>query len=204
MSTERVAIFIDGSNFYHGLKSNIGQTNIDFEKLGKLLCGDRALVRIYYYNVPVNPKENLQRYQDQQRFLTSLTFVPYLTVKLGHLEKRRRHIKCQAKCKEEFDYEFMTEKGIDVSVAIDMLAGAYKNLYDTAILVAGDGDYTMAIEAVKDVANKHIEVAYPTTKCYHIRSACDRFILLTKDLLKDCFLSTPNQVCRKTNSVMKP
>jgi hypothetical protein len=29
----RIVIFIDGSNFYHGLKSNIGKTTVDFENL---------------------------------------------------------------------------------------------------------------------------------------------------------------------------
>lgn len=188
MNQERVAVFIDGSNFYHGLKHSIGRTRIDFDKLGQLLCANRTLIRIYYYNVPARFKENPQRYKDQQRFFNSLNNVPYLTRKLGRLEQRRRHVKCQAKCKQEFDYEFRTEKGVDVYLAVDMLAGAYKNLYDTAILVAGDGDYAMAIETVKDVANKHVEVAYPTTKCYHLRQAADKFTLLTKGLLKGCFI----------------
>lgn len=189
MEQERVAIFIDGSNFYHGMKQNIGRTNIDFAKLGKLLCGERTLVRIYYYNVPVVMADDPQRYRNQQRFLDSLTYVSYLTTRLGHLEKRIRRIKCQAKCRQDFEYTVHIEKGVDVYLAIDMLTGAYKNLYDTAILVAGDGDYAMAIEAVKDVANKHVEVVYPTTKCYHLRKASDKFILLTKDLLKDCFIT---------------
>jgi hypothetical protein len=51
---ERVAIFIDDSNFYHGLKTHIGNTKVDFSKFSQLLCGNRELVRAYYYNAPVN------------------------------------------------------------------------------------------------------------------------------------------------------
>ena len=47
---ERVVIFIDGSNFYHGLKSNHHKTAINFEKLANKLAGGRKLVRTYYYN----------------------------------------------------------------------------------------------------------------------------------------------------------
>jgi hypothetical protein len=43
---ERVCIFIDGSNFYHGLKANYGNTRIDFKKLGNVLRQERRLVRI--------------------------------------------------------------------------------------------------------------------------------------------------------------
>lgn len=49
-------IFIDGSNFYHGLKNVVGKTNIDFQRLAEKLCGERELVRIYYYNAPSKEK----------------------------------------------------------------------------------------------------------------------------------------------------
>ena len=35
---ERVMIFIDGSNFYHGLKEVIGTARIDFTKFGDILA----------------------------------------------------------------------------------------------------------------------------------------------------------------------
>jgi len=40
-------------------------------------------------------------------------------------------------------------KGIDISLATDMLTHANKKNYDIAILVAGDGDYVPLVEAVK-------------------------------------------------------
>lgn len=54
---ERVVIFIDGSNFYHGLKAQFGKANIDFKKLNEKLIGNRKLIRCYYYNVPVNAQK---------------------------------------------------------------------------------------------------------------------------------------------------
>jgi len=38
MKEERIAIFIDGSNFYHGLKALFGSAKIDFVKLAEKLC----------------------------------------------------------------------------------------------------------------------------------------------------------------------
>ena len=40
-----------------------------------------------------------------------------------------------------------------------MQASAFKNEYDTAILIAGDGDYQSSVQAVKDTG-KRVELAY--------------------------------------------
>lgn len=48
---DRVAIFIDGSNFYHALKERYHIASVDFDALAKKLSGpDRRLLRTYYYN----------------------------------------------------------------------------------------------------------------------------------------------------------
>lgn len=70
---ERVMIFIDGSNFYHGLKGNNCSTKIDFYKLSKLLTGNRRkLITTYYYNAAYNQKDDPQKYADQLKFFARL------------------------------------------------------------------------------------------------------------------------------------
>ena len=85
---ERVSIFVDGSNLYHGLKNADSPTRFDFHKFGKSLCGnDRKLVRLYYYSAP-RDQANIQKYKEQQRFFDALHHTPYLELKLGRLVKR--------------------------------------------------------------------------------------------------------------------
>lgn len=174
MDKKRVMIFIDGSNFYHGLKNVVERVKIDFEKLAQKLCGERELIRTYYYNAPVNREESEERYKAQQKFFSALDDVPYLTTKLGRLEKRGNT---------------WVEKGVDVSLAVDMLSMAARDLYDVAILISGDGDFASVINAVKDLG-KHVEVAY-VSKTYHLKTSCDKFILLSHQYLNDCFLDSP-------------
>ncbi|PIW68765.1 MAG: NYN domain-containing protein [Candidatus Omnitrophica bacterium CG12_big_fil_rev_8_21_14_0_65_42_8] len=196
---ERVAIFIDGSNFYHGLKTCIGNTKVDFSKFSQLLCGSRELVRAYYYNAPVNQQAFPDIYKDQQKFFGSLKTVPYFVLKLGRLEKRTVKVDKEnliktfgddvAKLILEKWGEVITtyvEKGVDIDLAADMLRLAYNNAYDTAIIVTGDGDFVSAVNGVKDMG-KHVENAnFSDGKGYHIRTACDKFISLDKDFLKPC------------------
>ncbi len=47
-------IFIDGSNFYHGLKNNLGKFDIDFQKFSLAVTGNRRFVWTHYYNAPLD------------------------------------------------------------------------------------------------------------------------------------------------------
>jgi len=46
------------------------------------------------------------------------------------------------------------EKGVDVKMAVDMLVGAYENIYDTVILISSDTDLVPAIRKVKQKGKK--------------------------------------------------
>jgi len=172
MKEERIAIFIDGSNFYHGLKALFGSAKIDFVKLAEKLCAGRKLIRTYYYNVPVNRADGEERYRRQQGFFAKLHGTPYMEVKLGRLVRRG---------------STMIEKGVDVKLAVDMLNMAFTNIYDTAIVVSGDGDFDSAIYGAKNMG-KHVENAYFSSgHSDQLKKACDKFILLD-ELVKDCFV----------------
>lgn len=174
---ERVTIFIDGSNFYHGLKANNYSTKIDFYKLSKFLTGkQRKLIRTYYYNAAYNQSDDPPEYANQLRYLTKLRKTPYLAVKLGRLEKRTTREKTT----------YYTEKGVDIAIAVDMLKFAYSDSYDTAILITGDGDFVSALEEVQNLG-KHVENAYfEKGLSIYLRETCDKFILLTTASIRKC------------------
>ena len=50
-------------------------------------------------------------------------------------------------------------KGVDISLATDMLGNAYNDNYDVAVLLAGDGDYVPLVEEVKRLG-KVVYVAF--------------------------------------------
>jgi uncharacterized LabA/DUF88 family protein len=169
---DRVCIFIDGSNFYYGLKHNIGKTNVNFHAFSLKLYNGRKLIRTYYYNAPVDRELDEDKYKSQQKFFDSLKKTPFLELKLGRLVTRDG---------------VKVEKGVDVYLAVDMLKYAQANTYDTAILVSGDGDFASAVNAVMDLG-KHVENAqFRSGQSQHLRDVCDVGIQLDADFLKDCF-----------------
>jgi len=141
---DRVAIFIDGSNLYHGLRGNFGRYNINFADFAKKLCFTRRLFRIYYYNVLQDSTQRPDAYREQQEFLDTLRQTPYLEVRLGSTKLTQG---------------VPVEKGIDIMLATDLLYFAWNNSYDVAVLVSGDSDFAYALQAVKNMG-KHVEVAY--------------------------------------------
>ena len=195
---DRIMIFIDGSNFYHGLKAELDIKEdskvpaIDFQKFASLLCGNRKLEKIYYYNVPLSQNDkDKESYKAQQRFFDSLKFVPDLIFTKGRLEKRNIRIEHKgiAKFFGKETISFYVEKGVDVNIAVDILKLAFANKYDIAILVSGDGDFASVVEAVKELGKK-VECAYVSKrKCYHLKQVATRFISLDQNKLTSCLTS---------------
>ena len=140
----RVAIFIDGSNLYHALRSNFGRYDLNFAEFANKLCGNRFLFRTYYYNILQSPSGRTDGIREQQDFLSALRETPYLEVRLGGTK---------------LSQGVAVEKGVDVMLATDLLHFAWNGLYDVAVLVSGDSDYAYALQAVKNMG-KHVEVAY--------------------------------------------
>lgn len=140
----RVAVFIDGSNLYNGMRDNLANTRVNLQALIKQLVGNRTFFRAYYYNAPLTDDYETDLRDGQQRFFESLRRIPYVTVRLGRLHRRTDGS--------------LVEKGIDVAIAVECLTLAFEDTYDTAIIVSGDSDYVELVEAVKR-RGKHVESA---------------------------------------------
>jgi len=169
---ERVAIFVDGSNFYHGRANTLPEgVRVDLERFASKLVGGRQLIRVYFYTAVVRREDGEERYQNQQRFLERLRHLRFFQVRLGRLMPRQNTV---------------VEKGVDVNIAVDMLKYAFSNAYDTAILVSGDGDFATAVEAVKDLG-KHVEDAYfESGRSQELQTARDAFVRLDVEYMQEC------------------
>lgn len=173
-TTNRVAIFIDGSNLYHSLDENCGRTDLDFELFTFKLAADRPIYRTYYYNILQDQERKPQGYQDQQKFLASLYSVPRFEVRLGTQKVRG---------------DVVVEKGVDIMLATDLLQYAWRDLYDVGILVSGDADFTYAVQTVKNMG-KHVEIAaFPVNLAWELANTADDRVYLDKDYFKDLWVS---------------
>ena len=183
---DRVMVFIDGSNLYHGLKEALGHARVDFQRFCTLLCGSSGrLVHVHYYNVALRQEDDPARYARQQKFFAELRKIPYFTIHLGRLVDRERQESCP-ECSANYAVKYQTEKGVDVQIASHMLTFAFDNQYDTAILVSHDGDFAPVVAEVLRL-NKQVENAgFPGRLPSFLSRACSRVIPLDDAFLQPC------------------
>ncbi len=178
MSPERVMIFIDGQNFYFGLRQALPDKDVRFDCFAQLLVAGRELAHVRYYNVHLTQQTDPDRYQRHERFLNAISSLPYFHVFHGRMVDRPWGTQ---------------EKGVDVQLAVDMVKQAFLDNYDTAILVSGDGDFDHAVQAVVD-RGKHVENAYfKMGRSPALINCCSRFVELTEEFMKDCLVQRPQR-----------
>jgi len=170
---DRVAIFIDGSNFFYCLTSEFHRLDLDYhkfaEELTRLAGEETRLIRVYYYDAPIRQEDNPERYARQQRFFEYLRELPQFRLELGRLEGPPNNLR---------------EKGVDIRIATDMLQ--YANTYDMAILVTGDGDFAYVVSAVQNLGKQVVNAIGRASQSRELRQTCDFSIMIDQDLLQRC------------------
>lgn len=170
---ERISIFIDGSNFYHGLKEyKLGK--ISFKEVIQELAKGRQIGNIYYYTATLDREYDEGRYRKHEEFLYTLQQIPHMKV-----------IRCKLRRIFEKDGKIRYEvKGADVHLANDMLVGAYENLYDVAILISGDEDFVPVVKTLLKL-HKRVENGYfRKSSSRYLRKICSRSINMRSLVLR--------------------
>lgn len=179
---ERVCVFIDGDNFYFGLKRNNYPTRVDYYELSKALAGpDRQLVRTYYFNSAYDPVTAPEQAKSQYSFYESLRHTPNLDLRLGKL------IQLQ-------DGNFRP-KGEKPLFAAELVYHSARGIFDTAIVVTEDHDFSDAINKAKELG-KHVEIClFQDTQPKDLIQASDRILPISDVLTKfssKIFPTAPN------------
>ena len=143
----RIIVFIDGQNLYHlakdawgsGASSQYSWPSYDVEKLAHALVNatsGRTLSEIRFYTGVPNPRMGIKQafwhdfWSSKTRLLLNQgTYVYRGRVNVGG-----------------------QEKGVDVSLAIDLIQATYESRYEAAIIVSQDSDFGPAVRLAKQIA----------------------------------------------------
>lgn len=169
---QQVAVFIDGSNLHYKLR-DLGIRNLIYFGYGEFsqwLAVERNLVAKTYYIGVVRAKEDDKKGQELRK--NQLRLFNHLSSEKQGFHIERGYIM--------YNDGVFHEKGVDVKIAVDLLVGAYENLYDTAILVSSDTDLIPAIEKVRSLGKKVEYIGFSHKPSFGLIKNADETKLLTK------------------------
>jgi len=179
---KRVAVFIDGNNFYFGLRKLYGKSkslkNFDFKGFAQFLAGKEKVVSIYYYNALLDKENNLQKYESQKEFFEKLKQIPNFNLVLCKLLKRN------ITGTNKFYYIIKED---DINMAVDMVENACDDNFDMAVLVSGDGDFVPAVRSVKKKNKLVKNVYFKNSSSRNLKNFCDESFELSKENLNRFF-----------------
>lgn len=174
---QKVIFYIDGFNFYFGLKSKKWKKYywLDMVKFCEsFLKPHQELVQVNYFSAI---QKNNSKADRQDKFFVANKLNPKFKLHLGkYLQK---NFTCKS-CKSSFPlYE---EKETDVRIAVEMIKDAVKNNCDISILISADSDLIPPIEFMRELKSSHKIWTYfpPKRFSYDLKNLTDRFVLLDR------------------------
>ncbi len=190
MVADEVEVFIDGYNFYYGLKeAGLGNRRwLDYVALAKRLNTTRKVLRVNYYTARVTRDPDAA--ERQSTYIDALT----ANARRNH-EDTALHIvegrlqwepKTCRVCSGSF--ELPVEKHTDVNLATDMLVGAFEQRYHVAMLISGDADQVAAVRAT-EALGRTVRVVFPPERdSSHLKRAASTAYPLDLRFLDQCQL----------------
>lgn len=189
---QRVIAYIDGFNLYFGLRQTGWRKYYWLDLpvlLTNLLKSDQSLVATHYFTARIKANgRNAADAKRQSDYIEALATRPSLTTHFGqYLQKTRQCKSCGATWP---DYE---EKMTDVNIAVQLLADAFDDAFDTAIIVSGDSDLTTPIQRVRErFPGKRIVVAFPPNRhSEQLKKTAHAYLTVGEDKLKRSQLPDP-------------
>jgi uncharacterized LabA/DUF88 family protein len=168
---EKSVVLIDAENVLNAWQSYCEEKNmparIDYKKLVDKLSEGTNLLRAYFYDGSSSPIS-----LKKKNFYEALQCHG---IQLRTKMLRKRSYLCDH-CHQR--NERLVQKGVDVSLATDILRHAWQQTCQVCIIVSGDEDYKDAIEVAKDKGVKIWIASFQRSLAKDLRNNADKVILL--------------------------
>jgi len=189
----RARIYIDGFNFYYAAyrEGAFGAFKwLDIVAFGEALFPKYGIDLVRYFTAKVkSPPSDPDQSSRQDAYLRALAAHPRVSIHFGtfarhqvtmqRVNPRRRGPRGVLVWKVE-------EKGSDVNLASWLVADAFRDLFDVAVVVSDDSDLLEPVRIVKDELGKTVVVArVPRYRAAPAGSATKRRKALRASVFKD-------------------
>lgn len=143
------------------------QSKIDYKKLVEILSKETNLLRAYFYDgvaeeIPLKKKNFLEALEKRGiQLRTKILKIRHNTCKqCGNVSAKN------------------IQKGVDVSLATDILRHAFQKTCEICIVVSGDEDYCDAISVAKDIGIKVWVASFKNALSSKVERTADKVIFI--------------------------
>ncbi|MBU2576192.1 MAG: NYN domain-containing protein [Nanoarchaeota archaeon] len=179
MVKKRAIVFVDGNNWYHGVKGLINKPkSVDIGNLSSMIADkfDLEISGIRYYNSTPDIESGEDNYYKHMVFLAGLKKRGF-EVNTNKLKKIRVNGKV-----------VRVEKGIDVMITVDMISKALiDDECDCCILISGDCDFVPVMRLIKKAGKEVLTASVLRSYARELLQGEFRFWILKKNDLVKCF-----------------
>lgn len=179
----RAAVYVDGYNLYYGIRDT-GLKWLDLVALGRRLMPSADIERVVYCTARVTASDKDPSIATRQdTYLRALrTLDPAVEVIEGHFKIREvlgsrvpargcsccgmdLDEKCGCCAAERAKVRKPEEKGSDVNLAVSLVADAFRDRFDLALIVSNDSDLQLAVDVVRETG-RQVYVCDPRSRQY--------------------------------------
>ena len=197
-----MTVYVDGFNLYYGLKSKGWRRYywLDIRLLAEnLLYPNQILEAVRYFTARITTLPGYEdKSQRQVTYLEALKTRTDLDIYYGQYQIRKRHCK---QCKASWITH--EEKMTDVNIAVQLLGDAHDDLFDTAIIISGDGDLIPPVQAIRERCHdKRVVIAFPPKRYSpHLKDAATAYFNIDRRKLRDSQL--PDEVIKPDGVILR-
>ena len=192
--TKRAVAFVDGQNLFHAAREAFGYTypNYDVSALAGLVCARRGweLAQVRFYTGIPDVSDNRRWHFFWTHKLAAMGRQGVVVYSRA-LRYRNRTVVLP----DGTQHSFRTgeEKGIDVRIALDVMALAHRRAYDVALVVSQDQDLSEVAEEIRTIAREQrrwikIASAFPNSPTSRNRRGINKtdWIRIDRELYDRC------------------
>ncbi len=159
---EKVSLFVDGSNMFYSQRE-LGW-HFEYNKILQYFIKGKELINAFYYTGYDGDFGS-----DRDDFFKALMRMGF-TVRIKKIKSM-----WDKKAGKE-----VVKSNLDIEIVIDMFNTI--NLYDTAILFSGDGDFERAVELLRSRGKKVVVVAVDSMTALELRNAVGHNYINLRDM----------------------
>lgn len=165
---QRVNIYVDGFNFYFGLRSKRWKKYywLDLVKFFETFIKEhQQLEHIYYFSAI---QKNRGKSDRQDLFFSANKINSRFTLILGKFLRKNKEI-------DGHKYVVYEEKQTDVNIAVEMIRNVVQDKCDVSIIVSADSDLIPPIRLIRELDENHRIFVYFPPKRYSrdLEDHCD-------------------------------